>query len=96
MNYLRTSTGERISRTTFDRRIRDAKMKKMAKVIEKEGYLCCEDCKRNTCQPVDCSHDISVDKCIKMGRPELAYDVNNLTIRGRECHRKHDKTDLKF
>ncbi len=30
------------------------------------------------------------------GKAELAYDVNNITIRCRECHRKHDGLNLEF
>jgi hypothetical protein len=87
---LTCSDGERITRATFDRRIAQAKEQKLAEHFEKYGYFFCEDCKKNDCKPIDCSHDIPVSECIKSGTPELAYDVNNITLRGRKCHNKHD------
>ena len=96
MNYYTTYTGERISRRVLDQRIHRAKEKKIAEFLEEHGYLFCEDCKRNDCIPVECSHNISVKECIESGRVELAYDVNNITLRGRKCHRKKDNSELKF
>jgi len=96
MNYLTTSTGERISRTTFDNRIREAKRKKLLEQVEIHGYNFCTRCERNDCLPIDVSHIISVDKCIKKGIIELAYDLNNLQILGRDCHKKYDGLDLRF
>ena len=96
MNYLTTSIGERICRSTFDYRIREAKKQKLLQQMDKEGYNFCTKCERNSCIPIDVSHVISVDKCIKNGHPELAYDLNNLQILGRDCHKKYDGLDLKF
>ncbi len=58
---------------------------------EEYGYIFCEDCGRSSGTYFDCSHDVSVDKCQKEGRSELAYDVNNITIRCRECHKIWDR-----
>jgi len=57
------------------------------------GYNFCEekDCHKSQGVYLDCSHDISVDECQKSGRTELAWDVNNITIRCRDCHNKHDR-----
>jgi len=92
MNYYRTSTGERISKSIVDANIRKAKQEKLSKFLQDNGYYYCEDCKRNDCKPIDCSHDISVKECQENGMTELAWDVNNITLRGRACHRKHDKS----
>ena len=92
MNYYRTSQGERISKSIVDANIRKAKEQKLKEFITEHGYFFCEDCKRNDCKPIDCSHDISVKECQETGQTELAWDVNNITLRGRACHRKHDRS----
>lgn len=90
MNYYRTSTGEKIAKSTIDSRIRKAKAEKLEQFYEEHGYYFCEDCEKNDCVPIDCSHDLSVDQCQKQGRTELAWNVGNLTLRGRRCHVAHD------
>ena len=92
INTIVTSSGERLTRSEFDNRIRKAKAKKLQEALNKYGYIVCEDCKRNDCKPIDCSHDKSVKACIEDGVPELAYEVGNITMRGRRCHNLHDKT----
>ena len=96
MGTYRCSNGERITQQQLDRRIKKAKAKKMQLFLEKNGYLYCEECKRNDCQPVDNSHDISVKECKESGRAELAYDVDNITLRGRKCHARKDKNDVQW
>lgn len=92
MNSYKTSSGEYVPKSVIDRRIREAKQQKIAAMIEKFGYLFCEECHRNanTGISLDCSHDIPVSECQSSGKSELAWDVNNITIRCRECHHKHD------
>lgn len=92
MNFYKTSSGEYISKSIIDRKIREAKQKKISEMTEKYGYLFCEECHRNasTGIPLDCSHNIPVGECEKIGRSELSWDVNNITIRCRMCHNKHD------
>ena len=65
MNSYKTSSGEYVPKSVIDRRIREAKQKKIAEMRETYGYLFCEDCKRNasTGIPLDCSHDIPVSEC---------------------------------
>ena len=88
MNHYYTSDGERITQATLDRRIQRAKKLK----LELADYPVCEDCHRNDCIPVDCSHDKSVQWCKNNRCAELAYDLDNITLRGRKCHRIHDKS----
>jgi len=95
LNHFTTSTGERVSQKQIDYRIRRAKGQKIEQFLSEHGYLVCQDCGQNDCKAVDCSHDKSVDWCKKHGCLELAWDVNNITLRGRKCHRIHDKLDIK-
>lgn len=97
-NTYSTSTGERLKKSVIDRRVRKAKEAKIEQMKDRYGYVFCESCGRNASAglPLDCSHDESVKSCQENGRAEKAYDVGNITIRCRECHRKHDKTNLVF
>lgn len=89
-NSYRLSNGEYIKKSVIDARVRQAKQKKLALFLDEYGYFFCEDCKKSQGERIDCSHDISVDRCQKEGRSELAYDINNITLRCRICHQKHD------
>ena len=91
VNTYGQSDGSRITSDQLERKITSAKKKRMQMQFDEIGYNVCTDCERNDCKPVDASHDISVDECKKSGRAELAYDVNNITPRGRKCHRIYDK-----
>ena len=91
MNHYKTSEGLRVSKATIDRRVRAAKQMKLEEQKCDLGYNVCEDCFRNDCKPLDCSHNISVDECQKSGRSELAWDLKNITIRDRKCHQKYDR-----
>lgn len=91
MNHYFTSTGERLSKSVIDNRIRLAKQQKLELQKDIHGYNFCEDCGRSGGIYLDCSHEVSVDKCQKNRRAELAYDVSNIKIRCRLCHKKHDK-----
>lgn len=94
MNHFKTSSGERVSKSTIDFRVREAKKKKLMIQLEIHGYNFCETCQKNDDVPIDCAHIISVDDCQKSGYCELAWDLNNITILGRKCHQKRDKTYL--
>jgi len=93
-NSYRTSTGERFTKAEIDRKVHLAKADKIVQMIEEHGYVFCEDCKQNDCKPIDCSHNISVKEAQESGRTELAWDVNNITMRGRACHQKWDKSGI--
>ena len=95
MNYYRTTSGERVSKATIDRNVRIAKAQKIESQFDIYGFNFCEDCRKNSsCVRLDCSHNISVDECQKSGRSELAWDVNNITIRCRKCHQIYDKNNI--
>lgn len=90
-----TSDGKRLNKSQVDRRIRQAKQKFKERFLdENDNHIFCEECRRNDCVPVDISHDISVKKAQETGRTELAWDIENMTFRGRSCHQKHDKSGL--
>ena len=92
MNSFTDSRGRKFQKGTIDRMVNDAKRQRMQMQVDEYGYNFCEDCERNTCQPVDMSHDISVDQCQKDPNTplELAWSISNITPRGRKCHIKHD------
>jgi hypothetical protein len=94
MTTYRLSNGQRLSKKRIDQLIRKAKAEKLANQLEAIGYNVCEDCYKNDCVPIDCSHNISVDQCQKDPETplELAWDLDNITIRGRRCHKIWDKT----
>jgi hypothetical protein len=94
MNTYKLSNGTRMKKSEIDRRVRHAKATKLGSQQMDYGYNFCQECGKNTDQPVDCAHVISVDRCQKEGRTELAWDLGNIRILGRDCHRKHDKTTL--
>lgn len=92
-----TTNGVRHSKSAVDYKIRKAKSIKISQMTKEHGYIFCEDCGRNGNNTyLDCSHTISVDECQKEGKVELAWDIENIKIRCRECHQKHDKTNLQW
>jgi len=95
-NTYSTSTGERVSKSTIDSRVREAKHKLLYNYVLEFGYVFCSKCKRSQGVQLDCAHIVSVDECQKQGCSEKAYDVDNLKVLCRECHKKQDGLDLKF
>ena len=100
MNHFRCSDGTRVTKAQIDRNVTKAKKLKIEEQLEAHGYNFCEEpgCGKNqNCgEPLDCSHDISVNECQNSGRAELAWDYkNNITIRCRTCHNAHDAQGAK-
>ena len=89
MNHYYTSENERVAKSVIDRKIREAKANALSEQFWEFGYNFCEDCLTSR-GILDCSHTISVDKAQKTRRTELAWDVKNIKVRCRECHKKHD------
>lgn len=89
MNHYYTSDDERVAKSVIDRRVHEAKGNALDIQFWEYGYNFCVDCNRSSGR-LDCSHTISVDEAQKTRRAELAWDVNNIKVRCRECHRKHD------
>jgi len=93
-NVYYTSDGKVLYSTVLEAKIYNAKRAKLAEFIITHGYFFCEDCNRNeSCgEPIDLSHTISVKEAKESRRAELCYDLNNIKLRCRTCHRKHDKS----
>ena len=96
MGTYRCSDGTRVSQAQIDRRVKTAKAQKLQQFLDKYGYFFCEDCKSNDDKPIDCSHTISVLEAKNTGRTELAWDVENIKLRGRDCHAKLDKNNVQW
>ncbi len=96
MNSFKTSTGKRINKSVIDRKIRDAKELFRYTYLEKNGFYFCEKCKKSGGTILDVSHKISVNDAQNSGKTELCWDINNMQLLCRDCHKKHDKLDLKF
>jgi hypothetical protein len=98
MPTYKTSDGNRIEKSIIDSRVRKAKEQKIQQMMETHGYIFCEEigCGKNTNAgiPIDCSHDMSVNDCQKLGYTEMAWEVRNITMRCRTCHNIHDKSGL--
>lgn len=96
VNSYRDSQGNIWTSDQIERKVRQAKKEKHEQIIDEYGYPFCEEvgCGKNANagEPIDCSHDISVDKCKNTSQYplELAWDVNNITLRCRTHHRAHD------
>lgn len=96
MGTYKCSDGSRVSQEQIDINIKKAKAKKQQLFLLEHGYFFCEDCEKNTCKPIDCSHDEPVLKSKLESRTEKAWDVNNITLRGRDCHARLDKNDVQW
>ncbi len=95
MNHFKTTSGERISKTEIDRRVRRTKQFVIEEQRTEHGFNFCVDCGRSGGVRLDCSHIVSVDKCQKIGRADLAWCDSNIEMVCRECHQKRDKLYLK-
>ena len=89
MNHFYTSDEERVAKSTIDAKVRVAKSNALSEQFYEFGYNFCTDCLTSN-GILDCSHTISVDEAQKTRRTELAWDVDNIKVRCRDCHIKHD------
>ena len=90
MNHYYTSDGQRVAKSVIDSRVKAAKKIVVDEQKNEHGYNFCVECGRSTGVRLDCSHTISVDYAQKTRRTELAWDTDNIKIRCRDCHIKHD------
>lgn len=91
MSKYKMSDGLYVEKSVIDRRVRKAKEQKLAMHLEEHGYFFCTTCNNNEDKPIDVAHVISVDECQKTGKSELAWNLTNMIVEGRECHKKRDK-----
>lgn len=90
------SFGNRWTTKEIDRKIAKAGIEKLDIQFLEHGYNFCSRCKRNDCKPIDVSHTVSRKKAKEDGCVEVLWELDNLEILGRKCHKKKDKLDLKF
>lgn len=86
---FKTSSGERLSKTTIDSRIRAAKKEFTDEAIE-EGKAFCWSC-GHTKERLSCSHIISVNNCQNDSRCEVAYLKDNLQLECLSCHSETER-----
>jgi hypothetical protein len=94
MNHYKTSDGTRVTKSYIDRKVREAKERKIEEQKDAFGYNFCEDCGASSLVYLDCSHNVSVKECQESGRSELAWALVNFTIRCRVCHRAYDRNGI--
>jgi hypothetical protein len=107
--HYHTSNGETLTKAELDRRIHKAKEQKLENQKNEHGYNFCELSILHVWNPekdelvndleyriLDCSHKISIKEATESGHSELCYDVNNIQIICRKCHKKFDNNQLKF
>jgi hypothetical protein len=101
-NTYKLSDGSRMTKSKIDSLVRLAKAKKVQDQLNEHGFNFCEDCfeygrpkeaNDMDLRILDNSHNISVDRCQKESKSELAWDLSNITIRCRYHHRLIDKTN---
>lgn len=95
MNHFFTSTGERVSKSTIDRRVRDAKETVLGMQLSEYGYNFCFDCGKVGVR-LDCSHTVSVNDCQRNRETEKAWSLDNIKVRCRDCHSKLDKNNVQL
>lgn len=96
MNTYKTSDGERVTQSQIESRMRKAKEQLIQNQLDEFGYNFCTECHRNDCKPVDCAHIVSVQEAKNSGQTELCWSIENMELKGRNCHKKQDGLDLKF
>ena len=88
------SDGTRYTTEQIERKIRGAAIDLVDIQFIEYGYNFCTKCGRNDCKPVDVSHTISRKKAKEDGCVEVLWDLDNLELLGRKCHKDKDKLNL--
>ncbi len=94
MNTYSDSFGNRYTTPQIERRIKKAALEKLEQQFLGHGYNFCQSCFRNDCKPIDVSHTISRKQAKEDGCVEVLWDLENLEILGRECHKIKDKLNI--
>ena len=85
------SRGRRYTTEQIEAKIKVAAKQKLQLQFDEHGYNFCEHCKRNDDKPIDVSHTISRKKAKEEGMVEVLWQLDNLEILGRKCHKIKDK-----
>jgi len=89
-NTYSDSENNRWTQEQIDAKITKAKEQKISSFFDEHGYYFCEDCGTSSAFKFDCSHEIPVSEAKNNGAVELAWDIQNIRLRCRKCHQKHD------
>ena len=95
MNTYSDSNGNRYTTNQIEARIKKSALLLLDTQFIEYGYNFCEKCKRNDDKPIDVSHTISRKKAKEDGNVEVLWDLSNLEILGRRCHKIKDKLNIK-
>ena len=90
------SYGNRYTTSQIDSRSDKAARELLELQFIDYGYNFCTECNRNDCKPIDVAHLVSRKQAKENGNVEILWNMDNLKILGRECHKKIDKLILKF
>ena len=88
------SNGNRYTTDQIEARIKKAGLEKLEIQFLDHGYNFCEQCNRNDDKPIDVSHTVSRKKAKENGEVEILWDLDNLEILGRKCHKKKDGLNI--
>ena len=94
MNTYSDSKGNRYTTPQIEVKIKTTALLKLELQFVEYGYNFCEQCKQNDDKPIDVSHTISRKTAKENGNVEILWDLDNLEILGRSCHKKKDKLNL--
>ena len=94
MNSYFDSDGNKYTQSQIDNRIRKAGLEILDLQFLEHGYNFSEECERNDCKPLDVSHNISRKKAKELKQVELSWDIGNLEVLGRRCHKRKDKLNI--
>lgn len=94
MNSYFDSNGNSYTQSQIDRRIKKAGLEILDLQFLEDGYNHCTECQRNDCKPIDVAHKISRKQAKELRQVELSWDIENLEILGRKCHRILDKLNI--
>ena len=94
MNTYSDKNGNRYTTPQIEARIKKNALLKLELQFVEHGYNFCEHCKQNDDKPIDVSHTVSRKQAKENGTVELLWDLDNLEILGRKCHKIKDKLNL--
>ncbi len=94
MNTYSDSEGNRYTTNQINKRSDDVARELIEEQVLEHGYNFCQECRKNTCKPIDVAHLISRKEAKEGGFVEILWSRENMKILGRECHKKIDKLTL--
>ena len=96
MNTYSDSKGNRYTTIQIEARIKKSALLKLQIQFDDSRYHFCTSCRRNDCKPIDISHTVSRKQAKEEGNVEILWDLDNLEILGRKCHKEKDKLNINY